>query len=61
MLTEGAGDLDSHAFNEALENSAIQLNFSGDEDLFRASLQTLSEHKDKAFSYLALALIKAAL
>jgi zinc protease len=57
MLSEGAGDMDSRAFNEALENNAIQLGFAVDEDLFRASVESLSEHKDKAFSYLASALI----
>lgn len=58
LLMEGAGDLDSRAFNEALENSAIQLNFGTDEDLLRASVESLSEHKEKAFSYLAMALTK---
>jgi zinc protease len=53
---EGAGDLDSRAFNEALENHAIQLNFGSDEDRFRASVQSLSEHKEKAFGLLSLAL-----
>jgi len=56
LLLEGAGDMDSRAFNEALENDAIELNFATDEDSFRASLVTLSEHKEKAFSYLGLAL-----
>lgn len=58
LLMEGAGDMDSHAFNEALENDAIELNFATDEDTLRASLESLSEHKDKAFSYLGLALTK---
>ncbi len=58
LLMEGAGDMDSRAFNEALENNAIELNFGTDEDLFRASLESLSEHKEKAFSYLGMALTK---
>jgi len=58
MLLEGAGDLDSHAFNEQMENNAIRLNFGTDDDLFHASVESLSEHKDKAFSYLAMALTK---
>lgn len=56
LLLEGAGDLDSRAFNEALENHAIQLNFASDEDRFRAQVQSLSEHKEKAFGLLSLAL-----
>lgn len=59
MLMEGAGDMDSHAFNVALENSAIQLNFGIDEDSFRASTESLSEYKEDAFSYLSLALTRA--
>lgn len=58
MLTEGAGDMDAHAFNEALENNAIRMDFAVDEDLFRASMESLSEHAELAFSYLGLALSK---
>ncbi len=56
MLNEGAGDMDSHAFNEALEAHAIELNAGADNDLFNTSITTLSEHKDLAFGYLGLAL-----
>jgi zinc protease len=56
MLMEGAGDLDSKAFNAALENKAISLTFAIDEDMFRVSLESLSENKDQAFSYLGMAL-----
>lgn len=58
LLMEGAGDLDARAFSEALENFAIRMNTDVDEDFFNASLQSLSEHKDKAFYYLGLALSK---
>lgn len=58
LLMEGAGDLDSQAFNEALEDHAIQLSFTVDEDMLRLALNSLSEHKDKAFYYLGLALTK---
>jgi zinc protease len=58
MLMEGAGDLDSNAFNAALEDKAIQLNFALDNDTLRASLATISDHKEEAFSYLAMALTK---
>jgi len=58
MLLEGAGDMDSQAFNEELDNNAIRLDFADDEDLFRASVESLSEHKDKAFALMATALTK---
>lgn len=58
MLMEGAGDLGSNAFNDALDNNAIELNFAIDEDLFRASLATISDKRDTAFSLLGLALTK---
>ena len=56
LLDEGAGELDAQAFQEQLQAHAIQLGFSIDRDSFRGSLQTLSEHRDKAFSLLTLAL-----
>ena len=56
MLTEGAGDMDSRAFSEAIESRAIALEAGVDEDYFRVSMETLSEHAETAFSYLALAL-----
>jgi len=56
LLMEGAGDLDSDAFTIALENSAVKLGFSTDDDNFYGNLETLSEHKEKAFSYLGMAL-----
>lgn len=59
MLMEGAGNMDSVAFASALEESAIKLDFSADEDNFYAGLQTLSEYKYKAFSYLSMALLSA--
>jgi zinc protease len=58
MLMEGAGELDSKAFNQALESNAIELGFAIDEDLFRASLSTISDKRDMAFSLLGSALTK---
>jgi zinc protease len=55
MLDEGAGDLDSEAFQRALDDHAIRLNFSPDRDEFTGHLQTLSRHVDKAFELAALA------
>lgn len=52
LLMEGAGELDAKAFNEALESKAIHINTGVDEDLLRVSMETLSEHKEAAFTHL---------
>jgi zinc protease len=56
MLDEGAGDLDSKAFHERLENHAIEMNFRVSRDYFMGSLRALTEHRDEAFGLLHLAL-----
>lgn len=56
LLGEGAGGLDALAFNQALESHAIQMGFSADSDMVLVSMSTLSEHVDKAFELLGLAL-----
>ena len=56
LLDEGAGDLDSNAYHQRLENHAIEINFSVGRDDFRGSLRTLNEHRDEAFDLLGLAL-----
>ena len=56
LLDEGAGDLDSRAFQERMEDKAIQLGFTGGRDQFRGSLRTLSENLDAAVELLRLAL-----
>jgi len=58
LLLEGAGEQGSKAFNEALENDAIHLNIGADDDTLHANLETLTEHKDRAFSMLSDALIR---
>lgn len=58
LLNEGAGELDSLAYNQALEDQAIHLAFAADDDLLTVNLETLSENADKAFELLALALTK---
>ena len=58
MMDEGAGDLDSKAFHERLENRAIELGFQVGRDYFHGSLRTLSENRDEAFDLLRLALNK---
>lgn len=57
-LDEGAGDLDSRAFHERLENRAIELGFRVGRDYFYGSLRTLNEHREEAFDLLGLALTK---
>jgi zinc protease len=56
LLDEGAGELDSKAFQERLEEKAIKLGFSAGRDRFRGSLRTLVENRDDAFELLRLAL-----
>lgn len=58
LLGEGAGKRDALAFSTALEERAIRMDFSADEDLFSASVETLSEHKQEALSLLADALTR---
>src|SRR5262249_51919916 len=54
MLDEGAGELDSKAFHERLEEKAVQLGFSTGRDHFRGYVRTLTEHRDAAFDLLRL-------
>ena len=56
LLDEGAGDLDSRAFQERLEERAISISFASQRDSLRGSLKTLSEHREQAFELLRLAL-----
>jgi zinc protease len=56
MLDEGAGDLDSEAFQRRIAELSIRLSFNAQRDHFQGSLQTLSEHRDEAFELLRLAL-----
>jgi zinc protease len=52
MLDEGAGPLDSAAFQAARDDLAIKLSFDAGFDSFEGSFQTLSVNKDKAFELL---------
>ena len=56
LLDEGAGDLDSQAFQGRLEELAIRLGFDSYRDSFWVSLKTLTENRDQAFALLGLAL-----
>jgi zinc protease len=55
-IDEGAGELDSQAFQRALSEDAIKLSFNAGTDAFYGSLKTLSEHREKAVELLNLAL-----
>jgi zinc protease len=56
MLDEGAGDIDSAAFQRRIEDLAVKLSFDANRDDFTGSLQTLSENRAAAFDLLRLAL-----
>ncbi|CAA7627585.1 pitrilysin family protein [Magnetospirillum sp. SS-4] len=56
LLDEGAGPLDSAAFQQKLEDLAISLHFSAGRDGLRGHVKTLTTNRDTAFDLLRLAL-----
>ena len=56
MMSEGAGNLDSRAFQTALANRAIQLSAQTDRDYMTVTLYALSSDAKEAFRLLAMAL-----
>jgi zinc protease len=56
LLDEGAGDIDSIAFQTRLEDLAISLSFTAGRETFSGSLRTLTKNRDEAFRLLGLAL-----
>ena len=58
LLDEGAGDLDSQAYQARLQNLSIQLHFDADYDTFGGSLKTLTRNRDEAIRLLRLALLQ---
>ena len=56
LLDEGAGDLDSLAFQTALDDASIDLSFDASRDTFSGSLRTLSDSRDEAIRLTRLAL-----
>lgn len=58
MLDEGAGDLDSLAFQGRMEDLAMRLSFSGARDHVFGSFETLSSKRDESVDLLRLALTK---
>jgi zinc protease len=56
LLDEGAGDLDSEAYQKALEDISAQVSFDAGRDNFSGSLYTLSSARDRAFELFRMAL-----
>lgn len=56
LLDEGAGKLNALAFQQALDDQAIQLSFTTDQDVLVADIRCLSESLPEAFRLLGLAL-----
>ena len=56
LLDEGAGEFDSAAFQERLQEFAIGFSASVNKDTFRISMRTLVEHRNEAFRMLGIAL-----
>ncbi len=58
MLDEGAGDMNSVAFQERAEELAVRMSFDAGRDMFVGSFQTLTENQDEAADLFRLALTK---
>lgn len=58
LLDEGAGDLDSQAFQGRIEDLAIRFGFDADLDNLTGSVQTLTKNRDVAFDLMRLALTR---
>jgi len=56
LLDEGAGALDSQAFQSRLQDLSIRMNFAAGRDTFRGSLKTLNRHRAEAVRLLRMAL-----
>ena len=56
LLDEGAGDLDSQAFQQQLEDLVIRLRFRAGRDSLTGRLVTLAANRDTAFTMLSMAL-----
>ena len=56
LIDEGAGELDSQAFQAKLQNLSIRLSFDAGLETFQGTLRTLTENRQTAFNLLRLAL-----
>ena len=59
LMDEGAGELDSQAFQRRLQNLSIQLGFAARKDSFNGTFKTLNRNRGEAVRLLRLALTKA--
>ena len=55
MMDEGAGDLDSAAFQKKRDELAFKMSFDDSLDYFEGNFQTLSRNRDQSFALLKLA------
>ncbi|TPN82043.1 insulinase family protein [Mesorhizobium sp. CU2] len=58
LFDEGAGDLDSDAFQQKLDDAGAEMGFQASRDGTYGSMRMLSEQKDEAFDLLRLAVNK---
>lgn len=58
MMDEGAGDLDSAAFQAKRDELAMKMSFDANFDQFQGSFQTLTDKRDQSFALLETALTK---
>ncbi|WP_162918721.1 M16 family metallopeptidase [Taklimakanibacter deserti] len=58
MMDEGAGDLDSAAFQAKRDELNMKMSFDANFDHFEGSFQTLTDKRDESFALLKLALAK---
>lgn len=58
MMDEGAGELDSAAFQAKRDDLAMKMSFDANFDQFQGSFQTLTAKRDESFALLKLALTK---
>jgi zinc protease len=56
LLDEGAGELNSQAFQERLENNSIDMRFGSSADSFSGSLRALVQYRDMAGDLLRMAM-----
>ena len=56
LLTQGAGDMAATQFQVALDEHAIRLSFSADDDYVTGSLRCLSQYQARCFELLRLAI-----
>lgn len=56
MLDEGAGDLDSRAFQQRLQETNVNLSFDAGRDAFYGNMRTLQTNMDEAFELTRLAI-----